>query len=260
MKKDQVKKILEIAILAGRTMLENGAETYRVEDTITRICNSRGLTVENFTIPTGIFLSCQYEGEYYPYIVRTKSFTIDLEIIAKVNAFSRRFVTEEMPFEEAFTALKDIRKTPHFSPFIYSLFGGVAGGFFTLSFKGSLLEAILAFITSFLVVSIVRAINKYVGSFVKNIIGGASNGLIAYGLMILFSSVDPNIEISNIIIGSIMPLVPGVAMTNAFRDSISGDFVAGVSKLMEAVLVAIAIALGVGIVMHLSILVTGSVL
>lgn len=260
MEKNDVKNILEIAILAGRTMLENGAETYRVEDTITRICNSRNLHVENFTIPTGIFLSCQYQGEYYPYIVRTKSYTIDLEIIAKVNAFSRNFVSTTISYQNAFSELENIRKTPHFPPIINSLFGGVAGGFFTLSFGGSLLEALLSFVTSFLVVSIVRLASKYSGSFVKNIIGGASNALIAYVLMTAFHFIDPNIEISKIIIGSIMPLVPGVAMTNAFRDSISGDFVAGVSKLMEAVLVAIAIALGVGIIMHFSILLTGSVL
>lgn len=260
MEKKDIKNIIEIAILAGRIMLENGAETSRVEDTITRICNSRNLKIENFTIPTGIFVTCQHNGEYYPYMVRTKSFTIDLEIIAKVNAFSRRFVIEDMDADEAFETLNDIKNTPHFPPLIYSLFGGVAGGFFALSFGGSLIEAFLAFVTSVSVVTIVRYASKYTGSFVKNAIGGASNAAIAYLLVMLFSYFVSGIEVSKIIIGSIMPLVPGVAMTNAFRDSISGDFVAGVSKLMEAMLVAIAIALGVGVVMHLRILMIGSAL
>ena len=40
-----------------------------------------------------------------------------------------------------------------------------------------------------------------------------------------------------IIIGSIMPLVPGVAITNAIRDTIQGDLVAGNSRATEAFLI-----------------------
>lgn len=259
MKETYIREVLEVAIFSGRIMLENGAETSRVEDTINRICLSRGLKVENFTIPTGIFLSYRHEGHYYPYIIRTKSVTIDLEIIAKVNDFSRRFVSTDMSTQQAFDALETIKKTPHYSLLIYSLFGGVAGGFFTLSFGGRLLEALASFLTSFIVVAIVRTMAKYAGSFVRNITGGALNALFALLLIQVFSWFGEQLMLSKIVIGSLMPLVPGVAMTNAFRDSISGDFVSGVSKLTEALLIAVAIALGVGVVLHLKLLWTGSV-
>ncbi len=88
--KDNIRKLLEIAIYAGKLMLENGAETYRVEETINLICKSKGIErTQNFTIPTAIFLSCEHEGEFYSYIERTKSIRIDLEIISLVNDFSR---------------------------------------------------------------------------------------------------------------------------------------------------------------------------
>jgi len=259
MKKRTVKNTLEVAILAGRIMLENGAETSRVENTIQIICKSRGLVVENFTIPTGIFLSCQHNDEYFPYVIRTKSMTIDLEIIAKINSFSREFVSSGMSPEEAFVQLDEIKKTPHFKPWIVSVFGGVAGGFFTLAFKGKPLEAMIAFVTSFIVVTVVNRLAKYAGSFVRNAVGGMVNTLVAYILITLFSGIDSQLPLSNVVIGSLMPLVPGVAITNAFRDSISGDFVSGVSKLTEAVLIAVAIALGVGVILHLKVLLTGSV-
>lgn len=259
MEKQIVKKTLEVSLLAGRIMLENGAETSRVENTIQRICTSRGLEVENFTIPTGIFLSCQHNDEYYPYVKRTKSMTIDLEIIAKVNSFSREFVDTEMTPDEAFIILDDIKKTPHFKPWIVGLFGGVAGGFFTLAFRGKFLEAFIAFITSVIVVTVVNKLSKHAGTFVRNAVGGMVNTLVAVLLIGAFSIVDKNLSLSNVVIGSLMPLVPGVAITNAFRDSISGDFVSGVSKLTEALMVAVAIALGVGVVLNLKVLLTGSV-
>lgn len=255
-----IKNTIEIALLAGRIMLENGAETYRVEETIDRICLSKGIYTENFTIPTGIFLSASHNGVYYPYVIRTRSMTIDLEIIAKVNDFSRTYTQKEIGFEEASATLKKIKETPHFPKIIYSIFGGVAGSFFTLSFGGTFLEALFAFITSFIVVTIVKKLSKFTGSFVRNIVGGMVNTVVALFLVFIASLFNQEALLSNIIIGSLMPLVPGVAMTNAFRDSISGDYVSGVSKLTEAMLIAVAIALGVGVILHLKILWTGSVL
>jgi uncharacterized membrane protein YjjP (DUF1212 family) len=185
--------------------------------------------------------------------------TIDLEIIAKVNDFSRRFVDHKIDLFQAKVLLEKIKETPHFPPLIHSLFGGITGGFFTLTFGGNMLEGLLSFITSMIVVTVVRKLSRIVGGFVRSAIGGMLNVTIALTLILICRPLSIDIELSNIVIGSLMPLVPGVAMTNAFRDSISGDFVSGVSKLIEALLIAIAIALGVGVVLHLKVLLTGSV-
>ena len=52
-----------------------------------------------------------------------------------------------------------------------------------------------------------------------------------------------------IIIGVIMPLLPGVALTNCIRDIMNGDLVSGSARLMEALLTGGCIAVGAGIVM-----------
>ena len=67
-------------------------------------------------------------------------------------------------------------------------------------------------------------------------------------------------QIDSVIIGSLMPLVPGVAIVNAIRDIISGDFVSGTSRLTEAVLIAVALALGVGTVLQGYIFIFGGIL
>ncbi|MBP6492359.1 MAG: threonine/serine exporter family protein, partial [Clostridia bacterium] len=53
-------------------------------------------------------------------------------------------------------------------------------------------------------------------------------------------------NLGSIIIGSIMIFLPGVALTNAIRDTLAGDMLSGVSKGMEAVVIAISLASGVG--------------
>ena len=191
-------------------------------------------------------------------MIRTKSMTIDLEIIAKVNDFSRKFVNSDMSLDDAENRLKEIKNAPMYPQWVMNIFGGFAGGFFTAMFGGNVFEFIFAFITSFLVVYGVKKIGKYTGSFfIKNVLGGMINTITALSLVYLSKNFLLNVSIDRIIIGSIMPLVPGVAITNALRDSISGDFVSGVSKLSEAIIIAIAIALGVGSILNLELLIKG---
>ncbi len=148
--KDTTRQVLDIAILAGQIMLENGAETYRVEETIEIICKSRGLTdVHGFTIPTGIFLSCRFEDKDFSYVRRLRSSIIDLHIISMVNDFSRTYVNSDIPYEEAIEQLQQIRKAPHFPPLLQYCAGGIAGGFFSVIYGGNAIEAMLSFITSF---------------------------------------------------------------------------------------------------------------
>ena len=52
-----------------------------------------------------------------------------------------------------------------------------------------------------------------------------------------------------VITGTLMILVPGIAITNSLRDIIGGDYVSGVSRLGEAIFIAASIAVGVGIMM-----------
>ena len=48
-----------------------------------------------------------------------------------------------------------------------------------------------------------------------------------------------------------MLLVPGMIITNAIRDTISGDLVSGLTKAAEAILIAVSIAVGTGMVMNI---------
>jgi uncharacterized membrane protein YjjP (DUF1212 family) len=50
-----------------------------------------------------------------------------------------------------------------------------------------------------------------------------------------------------IIIGSIMPLVPGIPITNAIRDTLQGDYMSGTARAVEAFVISIGITIGIGI-------------
>jgi len=65
----------------------------------------------------------------------------------------------------------------------------------------------------------------------------------------LFSHMWPDVRPDNIVVGGIIPLVPGVAITNAIRDVIAGDLLSGLSRGLEAALTSVAISMGVVIIL-----------
>lgn len=246
----EAKKLLLMSILAGRIMLKSGAETYRVEDTIERICKSRKEIqyADAFVTPTGIFASLEFRDEVLTYLIRIKSTNINLNKINLVNNFSREFVSSNMTVDEGLQKLKEIDKINDYSPSFKRIFGGIACAFTALLFGGSFVDFISSFIVGFAVVLVVDKINQYnMTFFINNFIGASLATLMA----IVASKLGVSSNIDAIIIASIMPLVPGVAITNAMRDTISGDFVSGLSRAMEAIFSALAIAFGVGLILNI---------
>jgi uncharacterized membrane protein YjjP (DUF1212 family) len=65
--------------------------------------------------------------------------------------------------------------------------------------------------------------------------------------MIYYYIFREKIQIEPIVIGCIMPLVPGVAFTNAVRDVIGDELLSGISRATEALLMAVSLAAGIGI-------------
>lgn len=249
-KDNEAKKLLLLAILAGKIMLQNGAETYRAEDTIERICRSRkGIKyADAFVTPTGIFISLEYEGEMISYLVRIKSIKIDLNKIDLVNQFSREFVNSNITTKVGLEKLKKINKKQNYSILTKNLAGSLACAFFSLLFGGVFLDFISTYLVSFVVLSATNRISKYkMTFFMSNFVGASLASILS--LLITKIGIGQNMDI--IIIGSIMSLVPGLHIANAMRDTISGDFISGLSRGMEAVFAALAIAFGVGIVLNI---------
>ena len=248
-----IKSIINIALETGKIMLKNGAETYRVEETIEKMISSRvDSPVEVFVMSTGIIISVESDGNPFTTVSRIVSSGIDMEYITRANSFSRVFTEGKMSLEEANIMLDQLKTPPKFSGKVRYFFSGMAGGFVVLLFGGSFLEFILAYIASSLTVFFTDKLSKIgYNFFVKNIIGGFIAGSLGILLVILMSSFNQFADYNKVIIGPLMTLVPGVALTNGIRDLISGELIAGSAKMMEALFIAIALAFGVGIVLQI---------
>jgi uncharacterized membrane protein YjjP (DUF1212 family) len=245
-----INRIIHIAANAGRIILQSGGETYRVEETILRICNAFGINnADSFVTPTGIMLSAADEyGQTISLVKRIHFRTVDLEKISKVNDLSRNIKNQGYTLEYVEHELDKIESLKKYSLrtiLISSCFGAA---FFTLLFGGNIKDFFASFIIGGIIKYVTTVLNRVnINDFFINIVGGSVASLLA----IFFVYIRLGAHIDKIIIGSIMLLVPGLAITNAIRDTISGDLVAGISRAVEAFLIAAAIAIGSGLILRL---------
>lgn len=237
---------IDCCLLAGRLMMEAGAETYRVEDTMTRMAESQKLrSPQSFVTPTGIMFS---PGSPHPTeLIRIKHRTTDLEKVALVNDISRKLTSGEYTLEKAYSNLQDIEQANVMFPIWLQISAAaIASACFLLLYGGVWTDipvAICAGGAGFIIVVLIHDLTKV--KFFAEFIASLFVALIAFGAL----QVGVGTDLDKIIIGSVMPLVPGLLITNAVRDLMAGHFMSGLSKGAEAFLTSFAIGAGVALVL-----------
>ncbi|WP_404455647.1 threonine/serine exporter family protein [Oceanobacillus kapialis] len=242
---DERQVISNVCMLAGKIMLESGAETYRVEDTMTRIAAAFGLTeAESYATPTGInFSTDSHDASHFRRISKRST---DLHKIAQVNSISRQISEGGIDPREALLHLKGLSSTSNVYPYWLQIAAAaLVSGSFAIMFGGQLLDFLPAFFAGGVGLAAMIGFEKLVETrFFAEFFASFIIGLLAIGC--LHFSFGVNLD--KIIIGAVMPLVPGLHITNAVRDLMAGHLVAGVSKGVEAMLTAFAIGAGVAVV------------
>ncbi|WP_075877529.1 threonine/serine exporter family protein [Merdibacter massiliensis] len=243
------EQLLKLSSKAGKILLESGAEIQRTEDTICRLCEAFGVDEASaFVIPTGMFLSFSYQGNTYSKIMRIRSSSLNLEKINLVNELSRR-CERNVPFiEEALDELDRIEHAQEYSWRILRIAGGMIAAFFTIYFGGGPMDACFAFFIGCLTQYCVQVFEYHQINFIVKI---TCTSVVLTFVALILQTFGLIHNLDSAIIGSLMLLVPGLAITNAVRDSIGGDLLAGIIRAIEACLIAIAIALGAGITMSI---------
>lgn len=248
----RLEQILDITIQAGEIMLRNGAETSRVEETMSHMARALGaVKTESFVIPTGVFLTVtDGNGRTSTLMRRVHDRTINLDRIAKVNELSRRLADRRIDYETVYCHLMRIsRERTGFSLLPSMLASGVVGGTAAILLNAGVWESLAAFVTALIVRYIAHIVSRLHGvTFIFEFLGSMTAALVGMQLRHIWPAINPDI----VVVGGIMPLVPGIAITNAIRDVIAGDLLSGLSRGLEAALTAVAVSMGVVIILAVS--------
>ena len=216
------KTLLEAVVLAGELMLVSGAEIYRVEDTMNHMLKrSEYEQTETIVYGTGIFVTLSDPNkEPLTRVKRVAARCTSINRICLVNDVSRHFCEGKITVEEALKQLQEIQapKTVQYDWLTQGLGYVGVSAFFAPMFGGSLGDFLAA-----AVVGVCLAVAVGIGKTLKF-----------------------NDFCVNACGAFVMPLVPGVTFTTAIRDTLNGDYAAGSARILEAIVVGLAVAFGVG--------------
>lgn len=238
------EEVMDLAVQAGHILLENGAEIFRVEETMDRICRHFGLhSGSAFVLSNGIFMTAG--GKKENFFARVQHIPVSgahLDKVAAVNQLSREIEAGKYTLQQAKNELERIKAMPGKRKRTQILASGLGSAAFCYLFGGGIADSAVAFCAGLVLYTYVLYLGIHLSKIVGNILGG--------GLVTLFCGIACFLGLGQhlnfIIIGSIMPLIPGVPFTNAIRDMADGDYISGSVRMLDALLAFISIAFGVG--------------
>ena len=250
-------KILQRIIDIGEEMIVCGAEVSRVEDSIDRMCTSYGADhsrVNVFIITSNIQVTIEApDGRIITQIRRILRNDVNFDRLDYLNDLSRYICMNTPDYPEITKKLEGVMNRKKQHPLLKFIGAVMVAAGFTVFFGGTWLDGIAAGIMGIIIVFmelllVSREKNQIVYNFIVSVVAGFS-ALFMVGL-----GLGENSDL--IMIGGIMLLIPGIAMTNAIRDMLIGDIAAGLLRLVNSILIAAAIACGFAF----SIIVSGGVL
>lgn len=244
-----MERLVGLVLLAGELLLICGAEMYRVEETIERMGLTAGFVqVEGFATPTGLFISLHApNGRVYTRVRRIRKTHNNLATISEVNALSRDFSEGVLTVDEVRQKLERLHTQGAPDSWKRQLIGGGGAIAFTMMYGGGWFEGLVAGVVGAFVLTVVSWLD---GHPVPKVLQAATGAVVAAGLVMVasqFLNIHPDLTT----LGAVMVMTPGVAMTTAIRDLLSGELLSGLSRSAEALAISVAIATGVAIVLSL---------
>ena len=211
MAEDLFDRALELVMDGGQTLLANGGEVFRVQQTMEIMAASLGVQdFHVYVLTNGIFASAHLPGGESVSLVRhVPTVSIHLGRVEAVNELSRELAAGKLGVVEAEQKLAAARALP----------------------RAGLLEALVCL--HFGRHSINRMFTDIVAAFCCTV------------WAIAVQAVVPAVSANAAIIGALMVLTPGVALTMGVRDILNGDYLSGSIRLLDALLIAGSIAGGV---------------
>jgi len=242
---------VELCVLAGGLLLGSNAEIDRTESTIGTIAKGVGMVkAEVFAIPTGLVLTLEdREGNRRTQVLRVSTTTNDLSVVDEVNGVSRRLVAGTLDPKEAIGILQRLSQRKPLSPWRVAPQVGLACGSIAYLIGGSLLDGGIVWLiscTAHLLSSWLNRMTRY------RILSTAAGAVWVTFWVLAASRLVQGLSVDTAIVGALMLYVPGITITNGIRDLTAGNLLSGAARVLDALLVALILAFGVGAVLSLN--------
>ena len=247
---DTLKKILKLTAGIGEVLTQNGAEISRVEDTMNRVALHYGVArIQVFIITNGVFVNLEMgDDEKNVSFRHIADPSVNLYKICQINELSREIIENDLSLDEA---LDRFHKIDHYitppSPWHIAA-SGIGAAAFCYLFGGTIRDSAGALVMGAVLWAVFLILGIFHWNKVLRIVVSCFTAGLGCCLLLRFSLID---GLGTAIMGSVIPLIPGLAVVNGIRDIADGDYLSGSVRILDAVVVFASIALGVGLAVKL---------
>lgn len=238
---------IKLSFKIGAALLENGAEISRVQDTMERVAKAYDVDeYEAYVLSNAVFATGIEEGVKQDFRMKyVKNTQIHIGRISAINQLSREIAAGKYDVHDANIKLEEIKEIEYSSRLLTTIACAIGSVTFTLLLGGGFFDLIPAFVCGLALEPTIYILNR--AKLSKFLINLAASALMAF-LAIVFVLLGIGDNLDKIIIGSIIRLVPGVALTTSIRDFFNGDYLSGTIRMIDALLIGGCIGVGVGAV------------
>lgn len=259
---EEKRRVLEFCADVGETLLLNGAEIYRTQQTMELIARSYGAEHFNaYVLTNGLIASIRIpDTEEHAAVRNAPRVEMNLGRISAVNALSREIVMSAVTVEQAAARLAAIRAMRGFPLWTMAAASAVAAACFCYLMGGTALDAMAALPPGLAVGLFVQRLARTrapLNKLVSNMLSAGVVALVSVLCVWMLELAGLFCDADKVIIGGIVSLMPGIALTNGIRDVANCDYLSGTIRAIDAVLIAAGIALGVGLVLRFAALIPG---
>ena len=249
---EEVEQYLRTALEAGKIALENGAETARCDSIINNILRASGS--EDFVtsvISTSIIASLNGKTQ----IVTIKNWSTNLNKISVANEVAQKVADGNLEIQEARKKLHILDHTTNYNFLLRLLSYVIVTISMPILMNGTFVDCAAAAGCG-IVMAFIDALFRRIRIHAFASITIQALIMVLCGSLIAILS-QGRVTLDIIMTSAITPLFPGLALTNAVRDTLQGDYVSGAGRLLEANVKALAIALGAALGLLVATLITG---
>ncbi len=243
-------RILQGILDIGEEMAKSGAENFRLEDSLYRMCRSYGFKrYDVFAIPTNIQMTVETpEGEILTQIRHIDSRSNNFDRLDYLNNLCRYVCQNTPDAEEIREKYEEVMARPQQSQKLNYFANILAGAGFTVFFGGNGKDALVAVFVSIMII------------FIGNWLSKRESNLLVYNVFLAFLAevviiMATRVGIADhpdrIMIGIVMLMISTLGLINGMREVLQRHFISGLINVMNSLLGAAGIAFGIAFAMIL---------
>jgi uncharacterized membrane protein YjjP (DUF1212 family) len=248
---EELTDVIKLALWAGQLLLQHGAETQQVEETVHRLTTGLGCAWADILVsPNAIVMTAISGVEFRTKVRRVVSLGVNMTIVTEVSDLSRRVDDGELDRFTLRSELRRISDAPgNYNRWPVMFMVGLACASFSRLFGGDWPVFVVTLLASCAAMVVRQELQRrYFNAFLVAIVTAFVAGLVASLAPRLQLGSQPQLALAS----SVLLLVPGVPLINAVEDLIKGHIVTGIVRGITGGLVAMCIALGLLLAMAIT--------